>query len=116
MDGEFAKFTQNEMVEKLTAADIAHEKIQHVNDVVTDEQAIANNYIYEHTSKNGNKTMLASTPVKFGNIEVNMTCDAPLIGEHSDEILRELGYSDSDIEALIESGIVTMNKEACEIC
>ncbi|HBG1752285.1 TPA: CoA transferase [Clostridioides difficile] len=116
LDGEFAKFTQNEMVEKLTAADIAHEKIQHVNDVVTDEQAIANNYIYEHTSKDGNKTMLASTPVKFGNIEVNMTCDAPLIGEHSDEILRELGYSDSDIETLIESGIVTMNKEACEIC
>ena len=45
-----------------------------------------------------------------------MTCDAPLIGEHSDEILRELGYSDSDIEGLIEAGIVTMNKETCEVC
>lgn len=116
LDGEFAKFTQDEMVEKLTAADIAHERIQHIKDVVTDEQAIANNYIYEHTSKDGNKTMLAATPIKFGNIEVNMTCDAPLIGEHSDEILRELGYSDSDIEGLIEAGIVTMNKETCEVC
>lgn len=116
LDGEFLKFTQDEMVEKLTAADIAHERVQHIKDVVTDEQAIANNYVYEFTSRDGSKTMLSATPIKFGNIEVNMTCDAPLIGEHSDEILRELGYSREEIEGLVESGIVTMNKEKCEVC
>ncbi len=115
LDGEFAKFTQNEMVEKLTVADIAHERIQHIKDVVTDEQAIANNYVYEFTSRNGEKTMLAATPIKFGNIEVNMSCDAPLIGEHSDEILRELGYSDETISELIESGTVAINKEKCGV-
>lgn len=54
--------------------------------------------------------------VKFGNIEVNMICDVLFIGEYLDEILREFGYSDFDIEVLIEFGIVIMNKEVCEIC
>jgi crotonobetainyl-CoA:carnitine CoA-transferase CaiB-like acyl-CoA transferase len=110
LDREFAKHTQQEMVEKLTAADIAHEKIQHVKDVLSDKQALENNYLVEWTNRDGSKNLYAMTPVKFGNIEVNRICDAPLIGQNSEEILKEIGYRDDQIEEYVNRGIVVITK------
>lgn len=92
MDEAFAKYTQAEMVEKLLAADIAHEKIQHVQEVLSDAQAIENNYIYEFENRDHSKNMMMS-PIKFNTIDVRIDKDAPFIGEHNDEVLLELGYT-----------------------
>lgn len=110
LDSEFIKYTQNEVVEMLTKADIAHERIQHIKDVLTDPQALANNYLYEFTNRNGEKTKMAMSPIKFNDINVNIKSDAPLIGEHSVEILEELGYNSEDIKKLITDNIVVVNK------
>ncbi|MDR3258008.1 MAG: CoA transferase [Fusobacteriaceae bacterium] len=110
LETEFIKYTQAEMVEKLTNADIAHERIQHIKEILTDAQAIENNYIHEFTNRDGSKNKMAMTPIKFGNIEVNLTSDAPLIGEHSVEILKELGYNDDVIKEYLDKGIVVVDK------
>jgi len=110
LDGEFIKYTRPEILDMLTKADIAHERVQHIKEVLTDAQAIENNYIHEFTTRNGEKTMMAMTPIKFGNIEVNIISDAPLIGEHSDEILRELGYDDKLIEKLLDEKVIVITK------
>lgn len=106
IDEGFAKFTQTEMLEKLIKADIAHEKIQHVQEVLTDPQAIANNYIYEFENRDHSKNMMAMSPVKFNTIDVNIKMDAPKIGEHNDEILEELGYTKKDIEDFYKRNIL----------
>lgn len=46
-EAEFAKITQEELIARLKAADIAYEKINHAADAVTDPQALANKYIVE---------------------------------------------------------------------
>lgn len=97
MDEAFAKYTQAEMVEKLLAADIAHEKIQHVQEVLSDAQAIENNYIYEFENRDHSKNMMAMSPIKFNTIDVRIDKDAPFIGEHNDEVLLELGYTKEEI-------------------
>ena len=94
------------MVERLEKLDIAHEKIQHVQEVLTDPQAIANNYIFEFENRNKSKNMMAMTPVKFGNIEVNIDRDAPTIGEHNDDILKEIGYNQDEIKELYDKNIL----------
>jgi crotonobetainyl-CoA:carnitine CoA-transferase CaiB-like acyl-CoA transferase len=109
LEAEFAKYTQDEMVEKLIAADIAHERIQHVKDVLTDEQALANHYIAEWVNRDGSKNYYAMTPVKFDNIEVNQTKDAPLIGENSIEILTELRYEKEEIDKYIREDVITVS-------
>ena len=106
IDEGFIKFTRDEMVERLERLDIAHEKIQHVQEVLTDPQAIANNYVFEFENRDKSKNMMASTPVKLGNIEVNIDKDAPTIGQHNDEVLKEIGYSDEEIKEFYEKNIL----------
>src|SRR3989442_496789 len=47
-----------------------------------------------------------ASPVKFSEFEFSIERPAPGSGEHTDEILREAGYGDAEIEALRKSGAV----------
>ncbi len=111
LDEEFAKYTQDEIVEKLTSADIAHERIQHITDVLDDAQALENYYVSEWRNRDGSFAKIAATPVQFGAPTIVLEKAAPLVGQDSIEVLQELGYGDKDIEALISSGIVTVTEE-----
>lgn len=116
---EFAKHTRDEIVEILTEADIAHEKIQHVKDVVNDSQALENKYIIPVRNLDGTETKLAMSPVRFSVNEPENIADiaptierlAPMIGEQSIEILKEYGYTDEDILALLDSKIIYIDPE-----
>ena len=48
-----------------------------------------------------------SPPVTYSATPTSVRLQAPLVGQQTDEILSELGYSESKIEALAESGVVT---------
>lgn len=106
LDGEFARYTQDEIVDRLTKADIAHERIQHVKDVLKDEQALANQYLICRENRDKSRSLYASTPVHFDGADIRTQCDAPLIGQDSREILGELGYKREEIEAWMGQGIV----------
>ncbi|QAT51218.1 CoA transferase [Caproiciproducens sp. NJN-50] len=116
--GEFIKHTQDEMVKLLTSADIAHERIQHVKDVLDDPQALENKYIVPVANLDGSVTKQAMTPVRFAaeepasadDIEPTVRCHAPLVGEHSVEILKECGYSDSEVAGLLKENVITVDR------
>ena len=90
----------------LTEGDIAHDRINHIRDTIRDEQALANNYVYEYENRDGTKDLIVSTPVKFGQPDQIAHRNAPLLGEHSVELMHELGYSDDVIAAWAAEGVV----------
>jgi crotonobetainyl-CoA:carnitine CoA-transferase CaiB-like acyl-CoA transferase len=45
-------------------------------------------------------------PVKFSGTPASIDRGAPLLGEHTREVLGELGYADEEIEELVEQGVV----------
>lgn len=114
---EFKKHTQDEMVSRLTAADIAHERIQHVQEVLDDPQALANKYVVPVQNLDGTFTKQSMSPVRFAvkeptcieDIDPTIECQAPMVGQHSVEILKEYGYDDAAIEKLMASGVVTVD-------
>lgn len=106
LDEVFATKDQSEWVEILEEADIAHDRIQHFKDIAKDEQAIMNGYMYEHEFRNGNKIMAASPPVKFGDEIAPDHKHAPLLGENTIDIMKDLNYNQEQIDELINAGVL----------
>ena len=44
-------------------------------------------------------------PIKFSETPGKMYTHAPLLGEHTEQILTQLGYAKADIERLREAGV-----------
>ena len=49
---------------------------------------------------------VADTPVRLSETPGGIRHRAPLLGEHTDEVLREIGYDDEAIAALRDAGVV----------
>ena len=110
LDKEFLKLTQDEADQLLTDNDIAHERIQTASDIVKDAQALENNYVVPFENRDGSKTYLSMPPIKFNSVEGIEVKDAPLVGEHNIEVLKELGYSDDEIKQFAEEGAIFNEK------
>ena len=85
------------------AADVPHERIRHFREVPEDEQALANNLVKENEFDNGRKAMFPSTPLQFARNKSVAYKRGPLLGEHTREVLAELGYSPDHIEDMIKN-------------
>ena len=54
------------------------------------------------------KLMYTNFPVDFNFDSDNKSLHAPNLGEHTDEILCELGYSDIEIKKLVSEGVIKL--------
>ena len=48
-------------------------------------------------------------PVKFSKTPGEITRHAPLLGEHTDELLGSIGYTEEEIASLKKSGVAGSN-------
>lgn len=74
-------------------------------EILEDEQAWANDFLCSLKYDNGNTRTLLRQPVKFKEMGLPEYTRGPYIGEHSQEVLLELGYSNDEISELKEKRI-----------
>ncbi len=74
-----------------------------LEDVPGDKQMLANDVLVPFAHDG---TLTVNSPFWVGDAEKVAPRQAPGIGEHSDEVLRALGYADADIATLRASGAV----------
>lgn len=88
----------------LTEGDIPFSVAYSWGEILEDPQANAVGAFYDCTCPNGQVRKITHTPVRIeseGGIDGRT---APLIGEHGVEILKEHGYTEEKIQAMLESG------------
>jgi crotonobetainyl-CoA:carnitine CoA-transferase CaiB-like acyl-CoA transferase len=75
-------------------------------EVINDPQLQANNIIVSLEGAGGKLTSTISSPIQVHGVTKVSAKRAPAIGEHNEEILRELGFSATEIDALRVDGAI----------
>lgn len=88
-----------------TEQDLWWAPVQSLDDVIADEQVRAAGGFVDVPDE-GSTTLLPATPVDFGDSPLAPRAMAPAQGQHTDEILAELGRDSDAVGALRERGIV----------
>jgi len=90
----------------LEAADVPCARVLSRQEVFADPQVVHNQVIVEEIHPTAGRIRTAKPPAKFSATPTQLRSHAPGKGEHTDEILRELGFRDPDIEKLRSEDIV----------
>ena len=101
---EFRGKTCDEWCKILDAADLPYAVAQNWDTLLEDKQAWASNIFYEMQYSNGNKRTLVRPPVMFKEMGLPEYNRGPYLGEQTESILKEYGYSDEEVAKLLEEG------------
>jgi CoA:oxalate CoA-transferase len=99
--------TTSEVIELAVANDVPLNKVNRVQEVMRDPQALHNQTFVEFEDPEYGRMRQLNFPVKFSATPGSAKVRAPKLGEHTDEILRGAGVSDERAAALRNARIVS---------
>ena len=88
------------------AAGVPVGPVNKIGDMLADPQIAAREMVVEVDHPRAGRVKTLGTPIKFSGTPGAITRAAPLLGEHTREILTTLGYSKSEIDILEQDGAV----------
>ena len=104
LDETFPKKTTAEWMELLQAADCICAPVAQYEDLLNDPQLRANEYIVEVDHPTRGRMSVVGAPWRFSETPAEIAPAAPELGQHTEEILQELGYSWEQIGELRDQG------------
>ncbi|OZI54064.1 CaiB/BaiF CoA transferase family protein [Bordetella genomosp. 4] len=100
----FASRTTAQWLEILEAADVPAMPLHTLDSVLKDPHLTETGLFQAIDHPTEGKIINLRNPIRFSSYEPSLKWPAPLIGQHSVELLRSVGVSDRDIETMLESG------------
>ena len=90
----------------LQGADVPVSKIYSVRDMMQDPQFLARQMFEQHQFKDGSSIKLPAVTPKLSETPGATRWIGPELGEHTDEVLKTLGYSDQEIAEFRDAGVL----------
>lgn len=107
MDGIFMQQPAREWVRRFRELDLLVELVQDYEDIVNDAQVAANEYIQEIEWPGHDEPFrVVGCPVRFSKTPAHIRGMAPALGQHTEDILLELGLSQEELRRLNDEGVV----------
>jgi len=103
---EFQAWERDALIASLDAVGVPCGPINSVADVFKDPQVIARGMLKHVPHPSGVDLPQVSSPMRFEQAALQTCAAPPLLGQHTSDILQELGYGLSDIAALQAAGAI----------
>ena len=94
----------DELIKALEAEGVPCGRINSIADVAADPHALAREMVVELEHARAGRTRALGLPVKLSRTPGKVSRPAPVLGQHTREVLSEFGFSPAEIEALVKSG------------
>ena len=95
----------------LDDAGVIFSVVQDMQDVLNDPQMVANKIFMPVRDPSVGAKFTVSSPLQVAGVEKTEPRRAPHLGEHSEEILRELGFSTEQVDRLVSGATVVPYRE-----
>jgi len=106
LDKKFATKTRDEWMKIFKKENVIYTPVQSSSEVFKDPQALANDYIIPVDHPVWGKIKMLGFPWTFQETPASVKREAPELGQHTEEILLELGYSWDDITELKSKEVI----------
>ncbi len=106
LEARLREKTSAEWLAALEAADVPCARVSSLADLVNDPQVRENEMLVNVEHAVAGRTTVVGVPVKLRGTPGRVRRAAPLLGEHTDEVLAEIDYSPTEIASLREAGVV----------
>jgi len=99
-------YPAKETMSKLKAVGVPCGPLNTIDKVLNDPQVLHREMVLEIDHPTIGKLKMLGFPMNFSDTPCSIRLAPPLLGQHTTEVLTELGYTEKDIEILKEKGII----------
>lgn len=97
---------RNMLIKRLEKSQVPYSIVNTPMDLFQDSHLRGRGHFFRVTGPKGGSTELPALPMVFDSWPGPVRTNPPKLGEHTLEIMADLGYSPEQIEALIQEGII----------
>lgn len=106
LNDAYLRFSTSEICERLEANDVPYAEINSRQDVVSDPQVVAMGALEAFEHPLGGPMRQPRPQGRFSATPAGLHRSSPALGEHTEEVLRECGLSDTEIDELKAGGVI----------
>jgi crotonobetainyl-CoA:carnitine CoA-transferase CaiB-like acyl-CoA transferase len=106
MDAVIATRTRQQWIETFDAAGVPVGPVHSIGEALNHPQALARGMVVDVKHPRAGATKGVGCPLHFSKTPTEVKRPAPLLGQHTREVLREAGYSEPEIDRFVAEGVV----------
>jgi crotonobetainyl-CoA:carnitine CoA-transferase CaiB-like acyl-CoA transferase len=98
--------SRNEWIEAFDAAGVPVGPVHSIGEALDHPQTLARGMVVNLDHPRAGRTKALGSPLHFSRTVSTAARPAPMLGEHTREVLREVGYQDTEIDRFVTEGVV----------